>query len=151
MTHRFPRRYWVTFNHLIYRRRAFSQLYGRRRERHAASGIKSRIYFFLRLILIPRNRLKIASPMLTKPRAHRIASTCHSFKLLSTAGVRDSNWMPSFSSLGTCTAYNAEKAAEKIAENPESVHAARKSLTDSIVNLSAIVVILSDDYRRRLA
>lgn len=74
MTHRFSRRYWITCNHLIYRRRAFSQLYDRRRKRHAASGIKSRIYFFLRLILIPRNRLKIASPMLTKPRAHRIAS-----------------------------------------------------------------------------
>lgn len=55
------------------------------------------------------------------------------------------------SSLETCTAYGTTKATkvEKIAEIPESVHAGRKPLTDSTVNLSTAVVILSDDYQPR--
>lgn len=54
------------------------------------------------------------------------------------------------SSLGTCAAYNAEGGGENC-RKPRVRPRRRKPLTDSIVNLSAIVLILSDDYQRRLA
>lgn len=118
----FVKLYWITLNHLIY----YTCVYSTERKSRLSleAHIHSRIYFPPQLFLIPRKMLKITLLTPTKSlhtRAHRIHVPLIQASINRKRTRFELN--AELSSLRTCTAYCAAKAAEKIAENPEPVHA----------------------------